>query len=156
MADTPPTTMPMHRARNGDADSLDWIVRRFTPPLYAQAEFRPDQGLKRLAEPQDLEVWATARLRTQIRRTDKARRQAATEADDLAIRTRGVGSRAIAHEDLDLIDDKIPSLAPTNSGPPSPTPSSPISDRPTVRRSPIGHRHEVQSPAPHSAHRLRG
>src|SRR5262245_7043472 len=56
------TSFHVRRAEAGDARSLEWVVKRFSPLLLAQAEFRLGQRLRRLCEPEDLvnEVWAIA------------------------------------------------------------------------------------------------
>jgi RNA polymerase sigma factor (sigma-70 family) len=54
------TSFHVLRAEQGDVASLEWVVRRFSPLLLAQAEFRLGPRLRRLWEPEDLvgEVWA--------------------------------------------------------------------------------------------------
>lgn len=56
------TTAHIRRAREGDRNSLAWIVRRFSPLLLAQARFRMGESLLRHYEPGDIvsEVWAVA------------------------------------------------------------------------------------------------
>jgi RNA polymerase sigma factor (sigma-70 family) len=56
------TSIHVRRAEEGDAASLEWIVKRFSPLLLAQARFRLGERLRRLHEPEDLvnEVWARA------------------------------------------------------------------------------------------------
>jgi DNA-directed RNA polymerase specialized sigma24 family protein len=56
------TSFHVLRAEQGDVASLEWVVRRFSPLLLAQAEFRLGPRLRRLWEPEDLvsEVWAVA------------------------------------------------------------------------------------------------
>jgi len=58
----PLTTLHVRRARAGDADSLAWVVERFTPLLLAQARYRLGPTLARAHEPADLvqDVWAVA------------------------------------------------------------------------------------------------
>ena len=52
----------VQRAKAGDRESLDWIIRRFTPALLAQAHYRLRGGLRSHVDPEDLvsEVWAIA------------------------------------------------------------------------------------------------
>ena len=54
------TTLHVQRAVAGERDSVDWLVRRFTPLLMAQAEYRLGAVLRRHVEPEDLvdDVWA--------------------------------------------------------------------------------------------------
>src|SRR5262245_47363366 len=54
------TSFHVQRAESGDAESLDWIVRRLSPLLLAQADFRLGPRLRRLHDPEDLvsTVWA--------------------------------------------------------------------------------------------------
>ena len=56
------TTIHVQRAKHGDEASLDWIVRRFTPLLLAQARYRLGASLRTHYDPEDLvsEVWAIA------------------------------------------------------------------------------------------------
>ena len=56
------TTRHVERARAGDADSLAWIVERFTPLLTAQARHRLGKRLGRLVEPEDVvqDTWVVA------------------------------------------------------------------------------------------------
>jgi RNA polymerase sigma-70 factor, ECF subfamily len=56
------TSFHVGRAGQGDAASLEWIVKRFSPLLLAQARFRLGERLRRIHEPEDLvnEVWAIA------------------------------------------------------------------------------------------------
>ena len=54
-----PTTLHVARARAGDAESLEWIVRRFTPLLLKSAEYRLGKRLRELHDPEDIvnDVW---------------------------------------------------------------------------------------------------
>jgi RNA polymerase sigma-70 factor (ECF subfamily) len=54
------TSFHVRRAGEGMAESLAWIVARFTPLLRAQADYRLRGRLRRFVEPDDLvgEVWA--------------------------------------------------------------------------------------------------
>jgi RNA polymerase sigma-70 factor (ECF subfamily) len=56
------TTIHVQRAKHGDEASLDWIVRRFTPLLLAQARYRLGTSLRTQYDPEDLvsEVWVIA------------------------------------------------------------------------------------------------
>jgi RNA polymerase sigma-70 factor (ECF subfamily) len=56
------TTLHVRRARAGDAESLSWVVRRFTPLLLAHARHRMGPLLLARLEPEDVvnDVWATA------------------------------------------------------------------------------------------------
>ena len=56
------TTIHVKRAKNGDAASLEWVVRRFTPLLLEQARYRLGTSLRAFCDPEDLvsEVWAIA------------------------------------------------------------------------------------------------
>ena len=56
------TSAHIQRAREGDRDSLTWIVRRFSPLLLAQARFRMGKSLMSRYDPEDIvaEVWAVA------------------------------------------------------------------------------------------------
>ncbi len=62
--DTPPdaTTIHVRRAVGGDRDELDWIVKRFSPLLRVQAEYRIGPDLRRLHDPDDIvnDVWGVA------------------------------------------------------------------------------------------------
>jgi RNA polymerase sigma factor (sigma-70 family) len=53
------TSLHVERATTGDRDSLEWIVRRFTPLLLAQASYRLGPHLRGRYEPADLvhDVW---------------------------------------------------------------------------------------------------
>jgi RNA polymerase sigma factor (sigma-70 family) len=57
-----PTSFHVQRAETGDPVSLEWVVRRFSPVLLAQAKFRLGARLRTLIDPEDLvsEVWAIA------------------------------------------------------------------------------------------------
>ena len=54
------TSFHARRAAEGEIESLDWIVRRFSPLLLAQARFRMGESLRRYVSPEDVvqEVWA--------------------------------------------------------------------------------------------------
>ncbi len=54
------TTVHVRGAVAGDADSLAWLVARFTPLLLAQARYRIGPRLRGECEPEDLvqDVWA--------------------------------------------------------------------------------------------------
>lgn len=56
------TSHHVRLAVRGDHASLEWVVRRFTPPLLAMARYRMGPRLARAAEPEDVvaEVWAIA------------------------------------------------------------------------------------------------
>ena len=56
------TSFHARRASEGEADSLAWVVARFTPFLRAQADYRLRGPLRRFWEPEVLvgEVWALA------------------------------------------------------------------------------------------------
>jgi len=56
------TSLRIRRARDGDPESLAWIVDRFSPLLLAQASYRLARGLQGHYEPEDLvaEVWSVA------------------------------------------------------------------------------------------------
>lgn len=56
------TSLHIHRARRGDAQSLGWVVARFSPLLLAQASYRLSRGLRGYYEPDDLvaDVWVVA------------------------------------------------------------------------------------------------
>jgi RNA polymerase sigma-70 factor (ECF subfamily) len=53
------TTLHVRRARDGDAESLAWLVARLTPLLLAQARHHLSGALRALYDPEDLvqEVW---------------------------------------------------------------------------------------------------
>jgi RNA polymerase sigma factor (sigma-70 family) len=57
---TDATSFHVQRAETGDRVSLEWVVRRFSPVLLAQARFRLGARLRTLTDPEDLvsEVWA--------------------------------------------------------------------------------------------------
>ena len=57
-----PTTFHVRAAIRGDGQSVEWIVRRFTPILMAQAEYRLDARVRAVIGPDDLvnEVWLRA------------------------------------------------------------------------------------------------
>jgi len=56
------TSIHVRAAEAGDVESLDWVVRRFSPVLLAQAAYRLGPKLRVHCEPEDLvsEVWAIA------------------------------------------------------------------------------------------------
>jgi RNA polymerase sigma-70 factor (ECF subfamily) len=56
------TSWHARRAEDGDRASLDWIVRRLSPVLLAQAAHRLGPKLRALYDPEDVvdEVWAVA------------------------------------------------------------------------------------------------
>lgn len=58
----PPTSLHVRRAAGGDAESLSWIVGRFSPLLLAQARYRMGGVLRNAYDPEDVvnEVWAAA------------------------------------------------------------------------------------------------
>ncbi len=58
----PPTTLHANRAVRGDAASLEWIVKRFTPLLIAQGEYRLPTVVRATFDVDDLvnETWAIA------------------------------------------------------------------------------------------------
>ena len=55
------TTRHVHRARDGDRESLAWLIARFSPLLLAQASYRLRGSLRRVYDPEDLvaDVWVT-------------------------------------------------------------------------------------------------
>ncbi len=56
------TSLHVHRAADGSPESLEWLVRRFSPLLLAQAGHRLGTGLRRWYEPDDIvqDAWAVA------------------------------------------------------------------------------------------------
>ncbi|MBI4601463.1 MAG: sigma-70 family RNA polymerase sigma factor [Planctomycetes bacterium] len=56
------TSMHVRRAREGDGASLEWLIRRLTPPLLASARRQLQGKLRALYDPEDLvhEVWLVA------------------------------------------------------------------------------------------------
>lgn len=56
------TSIHVARAKQGDEESLNWLVRRFTPLLLEQARYRLGPGMRAHCDPEDLvnEVWAIA------------------------------------------------------------------------------------------------
>jgi RNA polymerase sigma-70 factor (ECF subfamily) len=56
------TTLHVRRSREGDLESLAWLVERFTPLLLAQARYRLGRHLRELYDPEDLvqEAWTIA------------------------------------------------------------------------------------------------
>lgn len=56
------TSLHVRRAREGNQESLTWIVERFSPPLLADAKYRLGAALRTHCDPEDLvsEVWVTA------------------------------------------------------------------------------------------------
>ena len=61
MHDSDQTTLRVRRARDGDLDSLGWLVARFSPLLLTQARHRMGPALLARLEPEDVvnDVWAT-------------------------------------------------------------------------------------------------
>lgn len=59
------TSLHVLRARQGDRESLAWVVGRFSPLLVAQARYRMGRDLLRFYEPEELvaEVWAVVMTR---------------------------------------------------------------------------------------------
>jgi len=57
-----PTTQHVRRALGGHAESVDWIVARFSPLLLAQASYRLPREVRAWCEPEDLvnETWIVA------------------------------------------------------------------------------------------------
>lgn len=55
------TSLHLQRAKQGDRDSLDWLVGRLSPLLLAQARYRLGRRLSRYIDAEDLvqEVWAS-------------------------------------------------------------------------------------------------
>lgn len=55
------TTLHVHRARDGEQDSLAWLIARFSPLLLAQASYRLRGPLRQIYDPEDLvaDVWVT-------------------------------------------------------------------------------------------------
>lgn len=56
------TSLHVYRARDGEADSLAWLIAHISPLLRIQAAYRLRGSLRRLYDPDDLvgEVWAVA------------------------------------------------------------------------------------------------
>ena len=56
------TSLHLRQAVGGCADSLAWLVRRLSPLLIVQAEYRLGPDLRRVYDPEDLvdEVWVVA------------------------------------------------------------------------------------------------
>ncbi len=56
------TSLHVRRAREGDGQSVEWIVEKFTPLLLASARYRLPGSLRSLYDPEDLvnEVWLIA------------------------------------------------------------------------------------------------
>ena len=54
--------MHVARAMTGDAASVEWLVRRISPALLVQAEYRLGRTLRRLHDPEDVvnDVWLAA------------------------------------------------------------------------------------------------
>lgn len=69
------TSIHVHRAVDGDAESLSWVVRRFTPFLLAQAEHRLGAVLRRHFEAEDLaqDVWGVVLRRIGDLRAEEGR-----------------------------------------------------------------------------------
>ena len=62
MTDPPQrTSYHVRQARDGDRQSLEWIVERFSPILLANARYRLRGPLRTIYDPEDIvqEVWAT-------------------------------------------------------------------------------------------------
>jgi RNA polymerase sigma factor (sigma-70 family) len=57
-----PTSLHVGRARQGDSESLSWVIERFSPLLLASARYRLRGELLRVCDPEDLvqEVWMVA------------------------------------------------------------------------------------------------
>src|SRR5688572_14174181 len=55
-----PTSIHVHRAISGDLDSLAWLIRRFSPVLLSQAQYRLGAALRRFYDPEDVvaDVWS--------------------------------------------------------------------------------------------------
>ena len=55
----PMTTMHVHGACRGEANSVDWVVARFTPLLLAQARYRLRGRMASICDPEDIvnDVW---------------------------------------------------------------------------------------------------
>jgi len=62
------TTMHVQRARTGDAESVGWIVERFTPVLLAQARYRLPPSVAAVHEPADVvqDVWVRVLPRLEL------------------------------------------------------------------------------------------
>jgi len=56
------TSLHLRRAREGDGDSLAWIIEKFSPLLLANARYRLGGSLRSLYDPEDLvnDVWTVA------------------------------------------------------------------------------------------------
>ena len=56
------TSYHVRCARSGDADSLEWVIRKFSPLLAANARYRLGKVLGQIYEPEDLvnDVWLVA------------------------------------------------------------------------------------------------
>ncbi|MBI4603725.1 MAG: hypothetical protein HY721_17360, partial [Planctomycetes bacterium] len=56
------TTLHVRRAKAGDRESLEWLVKRFTPLLIANARYRLARPLWSLYDPEDVvnDVWLVA------------------------------------------------------------------------------------------------
>ena len=54
------TSYHVRRAREGSRESVEWVVKKFTPILLASAHYRLRGALRSLYDPEDLvqEVWA--------------------------------------------------------------------------------------------------
>ncbi|MBI4603688.1 MAG: sigma-70 family RNA polymerase sigma factor [Planctomycetes bacterium] len=69
------TTYHVARARAGDRESLEWIVKRFTPLLLASARYRLGKTLGELYDPEDLvnDVWVAALPKLSTLRSQEGR-----------------------------------------------------------------------------------
>ncbi|MEM7230585.1 MAG: sigma-70 family RNA polymerase sigma factor [Planctomycetota bacterium] len=56
------TSLHVRRARDGDSQSLEWVVEKFSPLLLASARYRITPSLRRVCDAEDLvsEVWLVA------------------------------------------------------------------------------------------------
>lgn len=56
------TTFHVRQARAGDRESLEWIVKKFTPLLVADARYRLGKVLREIYDPEDVvnDVWIVA------------------------------------------------------------------------------------------------
>jgi RNA polymerase sigma-70 factor, ECF subfamily len=68
------TSIRVRSALDGDHEARDWIVRRLSPLLLAQARYRMGRRLQRFCDPEDLvaDVWQRAipRLTAELRPTE--------------------------------------------------------------------------------------
>ncbi|MCA9002879.1 MAG: sigma-70 family RNA polymerase sigma factor, partial [Planctomycetes bacterium] len=69
------TSMHVHRAREGESASVQWLYERFHPYLKAQARYRLSGQLAKLMDTEDLvqDVWSIALPRLATLRTDAER-----------------------------------------------------------------------------------